>query len=781
MVSDGNIALTLIGLLLAGWMGAAGWAVWTGLALRRRASRSLRQTSRLGRLLETAPAVPLVVRSDGKADMPDRLRQWLGLRGEVQYLSDLGGKDNEGLTAEDTQALGSDVRAAQRTGQSFSRAVRLASSDRALMVHGGLADPQLYPNNAALLWFFDATESQNELSLLRNETREAKSAFDSLARLIERAPIPMWYRADNLRLSMVNSAFVKAVGARDADQVIAEGLELVESAGNDSPLSAAARAKDENAAIERMIPATIGGQRRQMRVVDLPLGNGGVAGFAIDEQELADLRGAFSAFADAQRSMLDALSSAVAQFAPDQGLVFANLPFRRLFSVVEAEDLAGTEFNRLFDKMRDAGRLPEVRDYPAWRAERVAWFRSPEVVEESWHLPDGSHLRIIAQPSPDGGLLMIAEDRTEQVQLARARDTLLRVRTATFDNLFEAVAVLGPDGRFSLWNRKFTDVWSAGDDALDGHPRLDSFLQKMSAQLKKSGHVTVILERVRAANSLRKQKGGQIDFADGRVFQFAAIPLPDGNILFAMLDISDRQRIEVALRERNEALVEADAIKGDFLSNMAYELRTPLTSIGGFAELLAAGIGGQLPDQAREYVQAILDASGRLTGQIDTVLDFSQSEAGALPIAKVPTDLKLLIAELTDQYRDAADAAQIDLRIDCRESVGQAACDPKRLKQALGHLIENAIRYTPAGGAVLVYGDGRVHTARIVISDNGPGMDNRMQARVFDRFTRTQRGEVGGGLGLPLARQLVEAHGGTLALLSEEGEGTVVTIELPRA
>ena len=144
----------------------------------------------------------------------------------------------------------------------------------------------------------------------------------------------------------------------------------------------------------------------------------------------------------------------VAQFGADQGLVFANQPFRRLFGLSADDVSEGRTFARLLDLWREGGRTPEVRDFPEWRQAHVDWFARAEASEEDWLLRDGTHLHVVAQPTPDGGLLLIAEDRTEQVQLAGARDTLLRVRTATFDNLFEAVAVFAPDGRLHLWNQR---------------------------------------------------------------------------------------------------------------------------------------------------------------------------------------------------------------------------------------------------------------------------------------------------------------------------------------
>ena len=124
--------------------------------------------------------------------------------------------------------------------------------------------------------------------------------------------------------------------------------------------------------------------------------------------------------------------------------------------------------------MRENNRVPETRDFPSWKAERREWFTSAdEVVEEDWMLPGGDHWRVVGQPLPDGGLRLFLEDRTEQARLASSRDTLLRVRSATFDNLFEAVGVFASDGRLYLWNRRFSQVWDLDENWLAEHPRVD--------------------------------------------------------------------------------------------------------------------------------------------------------------------------------------------------------------------------------------------------------------------------------------------------------------------
>ncbi len=480
--------------------------------------------------------------------------------------------------------------------------------------------------------------------------------------------------------------------------------------------------------------------------------------------------------------MLDTLSAGIAQFDDRRNLVFANQPFLRIFGVPQAWVADTPPFDRVLDRIRDAGRLPEVRDFPEWRRERQGWFLARDPREESWHLHDGTHLRVVGQPMPDGGLLMIFEDRTEQLQLSATRDTLLRTRTATFDNLFEALAVFAPDGRLQLWNRRFVAEWGLEDSFLDTHPRADVLLTRIAQQLKRPSQVGTIGQVIQAATLERRQRSGRLALADGRYLEFAGVPLPDGNGLLTVLDITDSQKAETALRERNAALVEADAVKTRFIANMSYEFRTPLTSIGGFAELLQSGIAGELTPQGQEYVAAILASVERLGEQIENVLDLSQSEAGTLPLARDPVEIFPLLTGVVKERSDRISAAGLSLDLRGNASVGTVTGDARRLARAFGQLVDNAIAATPEGGRILIECTRQRQGVRVVISDNGGGMEPAVLARAMEGLKVTPDGRAAErrqGLGLPLVRQLVEAHGGTIELLSEPGQGTAAIVDLP--
>ncbi len=775
------IVLALVGGLLAAWLILACWAIATGLSMRRGARQTRSQTARLAMLLQSAPAIPVLVRPDGRIEAPERLAAWLGCSELPGYLSEILGPDG-GLEPEHAKALAADIKAAQRGGKPFVQPIRALGSNRTLLVRGGPADSELASAGGIVLWIFDATESQSRIEDLHGQVARYRDALEALSGVIEAAPMPVWHRTPDQRLSLVNSAYVHAVDARSAQQVIEQGVELIESVDGISPGANAALVADAQAPSSRMVPVTVDGERRLMRVVDVPLGAAGVAGYAIDMHELEQARAELKHLIQANRDMLDRLSAGVAQFGANQKLQFCNQPFLSIFGLKPEQAAIDTDFDRVLDAMRDAGLVPETPDFPAWRKVRRQWFHSPNAMEENWLLEDGVHLRVYAQPLPDGGLLLIFEDRTEHVQLASARDTLLRVRNATLDNLFEAIAVFASDGRLHLWNSKFRQIWSVPEVLLSSLPRVDELMATLSDRLQRPQQASLVHQLIRAATVERRQRGGRIAFADGRYFEFAAIPLPDGNALFVMLDISDSRRIEQALRDRNEALEDADRVKTAFVSNMSYELRTPLTSIVGFAEMMQAGLAGELPEQATDYVGAIIDSTNKLAKLIDNVLDLTQGAAGGLPIEHKPIEMERLIREIAGGFEERGKEQGVNIALALQPSLGAIMGDERRIRQSVEHLIENAVNYVGRKGRVLVHADGNQHGVRIVVSDNGPGIEARLQPRIFDTFSRFGRTTDGrsSGLGLPLVRQFVEAHGGSVTLVSEQGQGTIVTISLPR-
>ena len=774
---------TVIIILAAFWVAIA--AALMILASRRisRANALLGGARSVASLLRSVPARPLIIRPDGAVESDTLLQRDLGLAAMPAHLDDLS-SDGQGLDPADLDLLKADVQASAISGTAIARQVKIAGSDRAVEVRGGLAPPP-YAAGTLLLWLFDATGAEAERLKLANQLGRTEAALDALTHLIESAPFPMWYRGPDMTLGLVNSAFVAAVEGQNAAEVIALGSELIDSPGDEGAKAGAATALEGGRPYIRTQPATIGGERRMLKLVDVPLPTGAVAGFAIDIQDLEDARFDLAQNLLSQRELADRMTAAVAQFDSDRSLSFFNQPFATMTQIDPGTLSENPIFDRLLEQMRDNGRIPEVRDFPAWKNERREWFLSPEeAFTEDWILANGDHWRVVAQPLPDGGLRMIFEDRTEQVRLSSARDTLLRVRTATFDNLFEAISVFASDGRLYLWNRRFCQVWDLDEAWLAEHPRVDELVPAMAKKLVNPTAAAQVREMVRDTTTGRQSGTGRVSLTDGRHFEFAAVPLPDGNALFTMVDVTDSTRIEAALRERATGLEEADQIKTDFVAGMSYELRTPLTSIGGFAEMLAQGYAGKLPPAASDYVDAILESVERLAKLIDDVLDLTQGDRRGITLDRERIDMPGLCRAVAEAIGPKVLERKQKFSLAIDPSAGVVIGDARRIRESIEHVLRNAVAYTPAKGRIELASFGDEEAVTIVITDNGQGIAPEDQQQVFTRFHRiggVGKGDAALGLGLPLTRQFVEAHGGAVSLESAVGTGTSVTLVIPRA
>ncbi len=239
--------------------------------------------------------------------------------------------------------------------------------------------------------------------------------------------------------------------------------------------------------------------------------------------------------------------------------------------------------------------------------------------------------------------------------------------------------------------------------------------------------------------------------------------------------LADRERLIVELRS-------ASAAKSDFLAAMSHELRTPLNSIIGFSELLERPISpdGHEAATVEEFAGHIHGSGLHLLELINEVLDLAKVEAGKLDLRPTVFDLEELVRQTIDQMQPLADRKGIRLgaEADGRQDV---EADRGRIRQVVFNLLSNAIKFTPEGGSVrvLLSGDGR--TARLEVVDTGVGIAMDDQASIFEAFKQAAAaaGLEGTGLGLTLARQLVEAHGGSIDLESEVGRGSRFTVVLP--
>jgi signal transduction histidine kinase len=284
--------------------------------------------------------------------------------------------------------------------------------------------------------------------------------------------------------------------------------------------------------------------------------------------------------------------------------------------------------------------LPEQADFRAWKAQLHEAYRAPEPREHWWHLPGGRTLRVVTTANPEGGVTYICDDITERLELASRFNALNRTQGETLDALAEAVAVFGSDGRLKLFNRSFAELWELSPEALAELPHIEKIGSLCRTFLRDGAAAWRALQLAVTGIGERNPLLRQIECADGRVLDCAAVPLPDGGTLVTFRDVSDSVRVERALIERNEALEQADSLKSAFVGHVSYELRSPLTTIIGFAQLLDDPLIGPLNDKQREYVRHITDSSATLLAIINDILDLATIDAGTMQLDLDEVDVK---------------------------------------------------------------------------------------------------------------------------------------------
>jgi two-component system OmpR family sensor kinase/two-component system sensor histidine kinase BaeS len=275
-------------------------------------------------------------------------------------------------------------------------------------------------------------------------------------------------------------------------------------------------------------------------------------------------------------------------------------------------------------------------------------------------------------------------------------------------------------------------------------------------------------------------------FFVGRSLRRTAMPIAD--LMEAAAQIADgdyatrvpeRGPLEVrqlasAFNSMAARLQATDQQRRGLLADVTHELRTPLTVIQGNLEGILDGI--YPADEA--HVAPILDETRVLSRLIDDLRTLSLAESGALQLQKEPTDLAALASETVSSFRAEADAAGITLDIESQPGLPPVLVDPARVRQVLDNLLSNALRHTPSGGTVQVHCSAGQDSVEIVVADTGAGIAPEDLPRIFDRFYRSGESK-GMGLGLAIAKSLVEAHGGQIRAESETGRGTTVTVRLP--
>lgn len=333
---------------------------------------------------------------------------------------------------------------------------------------------------------------------------------------------------------------------------------------------------------------------------------------------------------------------------------------------------------------------------------------------------------------------------------------------AVLASMTDSVVAIASDGRLLLLNQAARAAFGLGEQTVIGRPLLEVI---------RHWALTETLFRTVHTGSAQKAEFQVFSPAE-RTFQAFTAPVRGQNGVFSgavavLRDVTELRRLE--------------RVRSDFVANVSHELRTPLTSIKGFLETLLEG-ASEDPELSRRFLQIAHDETERLAGLVGGLLDLTRLESDQT-LQPHPVDLGAVVQRAVSLFEARAAAKGLQLETRVSDTLSPVAGDFDLLTQLLVNLLDNAVKYTPASGRVLVSvepGDGVIDLS---VTDTGPGIPEKHQPRVFERFYRVDAGRArdsgGSGLGLSIVKHIAERHGGSVRLQSTPGQGATFTVSLP--
>lgn len=689
------------------------------------------------------------------------------------------------VAADEFAGLTEKISVLRQTGAAFVHELNAADGETIIEAYGGPGDDAGVIAAIVRLRDIGASAYEARTGRRRNEEKLA-AASQSLAghnALLADLPVPVYRRNNELGMTWCNDAYARLVDATVAEVIAAGGLEIETPLVPNQGKALARLARDGGEIGSESRHFVVGGQRRTLEVTEVPSADGAhIIGYVRDITKVEEAQVELSRHIDAHAEVLNNLSTAISIFGPDKRLSYYNNAYAALWQLDEEWLNGSPAHGEVLEELREGRRIPEQMDFPAYKQGFMRLYTDLlETREDVIYAPDGRVLRQVISPHPFGGLFFLEEDITDSLVLERSYNTLIAVQQETLDNLYEGVAVFGGDGRLKLANSAFARIWELDEAILQGEPHVSEVVEAVRLTLAAPREWPEMRDILIAQATERENRSGRMRRSDGVVVDFASTALPDGNVLFTYLDVTDSVNVETALMDRNEALEAADRLKSEFLANVSYELRTPLNVIIGFTEVLGNEFFGELNARQKEYTADILHSSNQLLDLINNILDLASVEAGQMDLEVGLFDVHEVLENVMTLAREPASRQKLDVVLDCPADFGAIEGDERRIKQVMYKLLSNALKFSDQGGQIKVGAQRQDGEVGLYVSDNGIGIKEADQTRVFEKFQRAappdrQRSV---GLGLSLVKNFIELHGGRVQLDSTLGEGTRVTCFLP--
>jgi len=591
----------------------------------------------------------------------------------------------------------------------------------------------------------------------------------TLTGLLAEAPLAAWNRAPDGRIAWSSGRVPTRHGIVDAAEAAAMAATRAKQNGEQN---------GEQNANQKEGQAESGagaGQTERFRLEITGSGNGGIIaldaietsgpdgarlGLAVDASNALGAERTLARFVRTMTETFAHLNVGLAIFDRNQTLALFNPSLVDMWQADPAWLARRPSLREIVDSLRANRRIPEMSDFHGWRQRLSDLFENTETAdyEELWSLSDGSDIRVRARPHPHGSLAFVFDDVTERMRLEQRYRHSIDLRRATLDRLDGGLAVFGPDGLLQLVNSAFHEIWGTDTETVRPSMHASEVLPLVRGLTVETDVWSRLMTFITSADA-RQAWDARLTLGTGRILGARFASLPDGSTMATFADVTDRERIALALRERNEALEAAEELRAAVLGQISHRLRTPLHTIFGFGQLIADSRFGELTEAQRGYADGILESARHLLATIDDVTKLAALEIGSLHDHGAGLSLGDTLMLTGRLLEKRATAEGVELAIVAPESGCEVACDAGRLRQIVFNMTTDAISRCGDGCKVELgaraTGDGWVEIYAREICQNCEPVDPA-QAEAASPT-------------LPFLRRLVAQEGGSFELRAADG------------
>lgn len=622
---------------------------------------------------------------------------------------------------------------------------------------------------AAIIRFQDISAQQNENARLQKNIEKTLTELRIQRNLLDHIQEPVWIRDSEKKICFINQAFRKMTGFQeDSNNTIDLFNETTQ------------RKTDEIETIfQEYVHTVINGERRHFHLTRITTEEG-MAAFARDNSAYENLSNEMEQVLQNHYETLDQISTAVAIFDTHQKLKFCNHAFKVLWPLESSFLESEPSHTLLLERLREEGLIGEHPNWRTWKEELFKASRQIESNQQIWNLPDGRTVRVMSAPHPQGGITWLYENLTEKIDLERRYNTLIRIQGETLDKLSEGVVVFGADGRLRLSNPALSTLWS-----LTSNLRIEGThitqLQTHCSALTMGDEWNKFTQFITGFAEKRDTLSGRMDLKNGMVLDYTLVPLPNGQTMITFANVTDTVHIARALQEKNEALESADRLRNEFVQHVSYELRTPLTNIIGFSDILRDQIFGSINERQHEYLGHIHSESGTLLNIVNDILDLATLDAGIMELDIKQVNIADAMAQAVARIEERLNGRHITLLQQISPSLNFISADATRLHQIFVNVLSNAVNFATAESTIEFYANMQGNNIVFSVHNEGSDIPTDILDRIFKRFSSQSHhgGRAGAGLGLSLVKSFVELHNGYVEILTGSGQGTTVKCFFP--